>query len=248
MKTRTFQQIYDFCKLNATYRMYHDAPDEFACKTKREYRRYYGIVNHERGISRLGNFIYGQAIAELRRFLQLKSYREDLNIRFHIHVDTHEIINPHDFDSFSDTIYITSGIVGTGVRINFTHPFNHHINVYFNARSHNTYTKEGLRNEVVKHIDKHLLFAPGRYRDLQVQNKVVKEDFRHWYEDYKWRQEKMAEQEYWDMIEIYQPTPERLSFDDAYGLLNGAGLFFDFGCDEYEKEQLAGEFMDMCNR
>lgn len=49
------------------------------------------------------------------------------------------------------------------------------------------------------------------------------------------------------MIEKYQ-SDNRMSYEDSYNQLAASGMFFDFNCDEYERNQMTEEFMDICNR
>lgn len=66
MKTRTFQEIYDFCRTDLTYQAYFHIPDEFCDRTKARY--YYGEFSG--GRSRKGTFIYTQSMRQLERFLR----------------------------------------------------------------------------------------------------------------------------------------------------------------------------------
>ena len=79
MKTRTFQEIYDFCRTDDTYRSYFDASDESRITGARARKYYYGDIR--RGQCRLGTFIYCQSMRQLERFLG--GARQD----HYIHVD-----------------------------------------------------------------------------------------------------------------------------------------------------------------
>jgi hypothetical protein len=244
---KTLQQIYDFCLLDRTYRAYFDIPDPFECKTRREYR-YYHAPMCSRGVSRAGTFIYWQAMSQLNRYLQ-NYKRGDNCFRFHLDVRTYEIADHTQYEYFSDTMYITTRITGKGARICFTHPFNRMKDIVYHSRSHNEYTEEGVRRDVISYINKKLLYPPGRYRDLQLEYKIPKEEFISWYKNYKACQKRMDEDEYWEMIEKYNPPTERMDFEESYGILVASGIFYDMNIsDEYEKEVLAEEFMDLCNR
>jgi hypothetical protein len=243
---KTFQQIYDFCLLDRTYNEYFNIPDSFACKTKREYLYYHGSV-HPRGISKAGTFIYGQSMKQLERFLGKQ--RKDR----HIHIDpcTFEIENDSDF--FEGRIYIIAHIKQNGVQIEFNDPFKYKYylgddRIRFTARSHRPFNTQGLIDEVKEYIEKKLRFAPGRYRDLQVKYEIPKEKFIAWYKNYKEDLEAEAKVEWLKMHEKYHPT-ERMDFEESYGLLQTFGIFSEFGCDsDIERERLAEEFMDLCNR
>ena len=240
---RTLQEIYDFCLLDRTYNAYFDIPDDFACKTQRQYRYYHAPVC-SRGVSRAGTFIYGQAQKQLHRFLGIRR-REQTCFYFFIDSETYEIC-ARNGDNFEATIYVTTSITSKGVRIRFSHPFKLNEDVTYIARSHKEYTQEGVKQDVVNYINKKILFAPGRYRDLQLEYKVPKERFVDWYKSYKRQLQAVYDAEYWEMYEKYNP---KLSFEDSYSLLSAVGAFYDFGIDgEYEREEMAEEFMRMCNR
>ena len=59
MKTRTFQEIYDFCRTDDTYRSYFEASDESRITGARARKYYYGDIR--RGQCRVGTFIYTAA-------------------------------------------------------------------------------------------------------------------------------------------------------------------------------------------
>ena len=241
---RNFQEIYDFCKLDRTYNEYYNIPDHFSCNDKRTYR-YYHSSFPPRMVSRAGTFIFCQSQRQLDRFL--KGARQDY--RLHIHPETYEEVNHVDF--LGETIYIVAHIRKRGVMIEFNNPLKRYNEerVYFIARSHRTFDKEGLIEEVVNYIDKKLLYSPGRYRDLQLEYSIPKERFVEWYRsDYLERQKLIAESEYWEMVEEYTPQKEQISFEESYSLLCASGAFFDFGIDtEMERDELAEEFMMLCN-
>lgn len=234
---RTFQEIYDFCRNDRTYRTYYDVPPQFAC-TQKQYRYYYHDVRE--GQCRGGTFIYHQRCVQLERFLC--SQKQDYY--FHIFPYSYEEADRQKYEAF--LIHIVVHIEEQGVRIGFTHPYTEN-DIRFTARSHRPFNKEGIIDEVKAYIDKHLLLPPGRYRDLQVEYKIPKEKFLGWYRAYKERAHDAAEQEYWAMIEKYRPD-KRISYEDSYNLLAASGMFFDFNCDEYERNQMTEEFMDICNR
>jgi hypothetical protein len=78
--------------------------------------------------------------------------------------------------------------------------------------------------------------------------KVPKETFIDWYKNYKESLKQAYESEYWEMYEKYHPT-HYMDFEESYSLLAMSGIFYDFGYDtEYEREELAMEFMDLCNK
>ena len=242
---RSFQEIYDFCKIDRTYNEYYNIPGSFSCNDKKTYRYYHASFPPLR-VSRAGTFIFSQSRKQLDRFL--KGARQNYHV--HIHPETFQEVNHTDF--LGETIYIVVHIRKRGVMIEFNSPLKNYSDerVCFIARSHRAFDKEGIIREVVNYIDKKLLYPPGRYRNLQLEYSVPKEKFVKWYKsDYLERQKFNAESEYWEMVEQYTPTKERISFEDSLDLLRASGAFFDFGINgELEQEELAEEFMMLCNR
>ncbi|GAB6119614.1 hypothetical protein [Dysgonomonas termitidis] len=244
-KTMTFQQIYDFCLLDAAYNAYFNIPDQFKCKSRNQYRYYYNNLS-SRGQSRAGTYIYSQSMRQLERFLN----KQQQDFYFHINEETFEEVDYQKFEG--KTIYIVAHIRGNGVQIEYNHPYKcsyEQDRIWFIPRSHNRFDKQGLIKEVQNHINTKLLFPPGRYRELQEEYRIPKEKFVDWYRhEYKWSQERKHEQEHWDMIEKYTPD-NSVSFEDSLDLLRASGMFYDFGIDdEYEQEEMADQFMRMCNR
>lgn len=240
MKTRSFQEIYDFCQLDLTYQSYFQIPNDLYCSpTQRNY--YYGAVRN--GQSRAGTFIYCQSQRQLERFLR------GTKDCFRIHIDpkTYETV---DFQTFLEhTVYIVARIEEKGVRIRFNHPFVtcwQMDDIYFTPHSHRLFNANGLIDEVRTYIEKHLLFPPGRYRDLQLEYQISKDLFPGWYKQYKKEQHIQAEYEHWQMVDTYQHK-DNIGFEDAYNLLAASGMFFDFNCDEFEREELTEQFVQVCN-
>lgn len=234
---RTFQEIYDFCRNDRTYRTYYDVPTQFAC-TQKQYRYYYYDVR--KGQCRAGTFIFHQRCVQLERFL--RGQRQDYH--FHVLPYSYEEANRQKHEDF--LIFIVAHVEECGVHVKFTHLYTED-DIYFIARSHRPFNKEGLIGEVKAYIDKHLLLPPGRYHDLQVEYKIPKEKFPRWYKTYKERVHDAAEQKHWAMIEKYRPD-NRISYEDSYNLLAASGMFFDLNCDVYERDELTEEFMSLCNR
>ena len=174
---RTFQEIYDFCKNDRTYRTYYDVPDHFAC-TQKQYRYYYHDVRG--GQCRGGIFLFHQRCVQLERFL--RGLRQD----FYLHIFPHSYKEADRQKHEDFLIFIVAHVEERGVHVKFTHPYTGD-DIYFIARSHRPFNKEGLIGEVKAYIDKHLLLPPGRYRDLQVEYKIPKEKFLGWYKTYKER-------------------------------------------------------------
>lgn len=51
MKTRTFQEIYDFCRTDDTYRSYFEASDESRITGARARKYYYGDIRRGQCLS-----------------------------------------------------------------------------------------------------------------------------------------------------------------------------------------------------
>lgn len=240
MRTRTFQEIYDFCRSDLTYRSYFEIPSDLYCPPAwRSY--YYGPVRN--GQSRAGTFIYCQSQRQLERFM------EGSRDSFHIHINpqTYEKVDYQTFEGH--TIYIVARIGENGVLVHFNHPFAtcwHQDDIYFTPHSHRLFTIDGLIAEVRAYIEKHLLFPPGRYHDLQLEYQILKKKFPGWYKQYRKEQHRQAEYEHWEMVDMYRHKND-ISFEDARNLLAASGMFFDFNCDEFEREELTEQFVRICN-
>lgn len=240
MKTRSFQEIYGFCQLDLTYQSYFQIPNDLYCSpVQRNY--YYGAIRN--GQSRAGTFIYCQSQRQLERFLR---GTKDC-FRIHIDPQTYEVV---DFQTFSEhTVYIVARIEEKGVHIKFNHPFatcRDSDDIHFTPHSHRLFNTEGLIDEVRAYVEKHLLFPPGRYRDLQLEFRIPNKMFPGWYKQYKKEQHIQAEYEHWQMVDMYRHKDD-INFDDAYGLLAASGMFFDFNCDEFERQELTEQFVRVCN-
>lgn len=235
---RTLQEIYDFCRNNATYRAYYDVPDHFQC-TQRQYRYLYGDLGNDH--SRRGTYIYIQAQIQLKYFLGTAR----TSFQFDIDTKTDVILRRPDFGY--PCIRVTANISGNGVNICFTHPFNglfDNEQIVFSGRSHRPFSERGILEEVSSYIAKHLLLPPGRYRALQLQYKVPKSEFIPWYRNYQAEQHQIAEDLHRNMIDKYR----RLTYRDAYRLLAVSGIFADFNCDEAERNLLTHDFVQYYNQ
>lgn len=246
---KTCQQIYDFCLSDAIYNEYYNIPDHFKCKDRRQYLYYYADLD-KKGHSRAGTYIFHQSQMQLYRFLEIKPGWTADSLRFFIDPDTFRIANRADYQYPGLLIYVRSQIDGLGVRIEFTHPFNHLDDVIFNSRSHNLYTEEGVLQDVINHIHKKLLFPPGRYRDLQVEHKICKENFVRWYKkEYLPALKRQNQWEEYEMKEEYTTQSPQTDWDDCYDMLNMVGAFGDFGAvDESERYDMTDQLFDMCNK
>lgn len=240
---RTFQHIYDFCRSDPIFRAYYDIPDQLEC-TREQYRYYHEDLG--RGYSRSGTYIFCQSQRRLDEFLN------GTPDRIHLHFDllTAEIVTDiWKADRGAIVIHVIAEIHGKGVCVKFRHPFDtlfaqqwHN----FIARSHRPFDKAGLISEVTAYVDKHLLFPPGRYRDLQVKNRVKKEDFPLWYCRYKNELGYLNHEEHKRMTDKYRYPLKGISYQKCEDLLSLTGIFDDLNCDEYERDSLVSEFTDVC--
>lgn len=235
---RTFQEIYDFCLLDRTYGYYYNLPNQYKC-SKWESQYYFNELAPY-GITRAGNYLFGQARTQLERFTK----GQELDFYFHIHPDTFEITDRQKQDGF--LIYIVSHVKGKGVTVEFTHPFTGEW-VFFNARSHQLYNENGLIEVVKRYIDKHLLFSKGRYRDLQEEHKIIKEEFIPWYKLYMSKLKKQQEYEHTDMVYDYRHRND-INYGESHNILAMSGIFDDMNIEECEQEQMTEEFMTMANK
>ena len=240
MKTRTFQEIYDFCRTDSTYRSYFQAPDEFHITDRWTRQYYYGDLR--RGQCRLETFIYCQSMRQLERFLG--GARQD----HYIHLDTltYRKTSLKDEMSPHPTVYVVVHVRERGVQIEIDHPL-HDGWVSFTARSHRPFTREGIIAEAKSHIDRHILLAPGRYRDLQMEHMVPKEKFPAWYSRYRKGLRERAEAEHRDMVDKYRRGND-ITYEEASDILAASGILFDLNCDEFERAELTEEFVRLCNR
>lgn len=249
MKTRNFQEIYDFCKMDATFRAYHDLPCWASEYPSRKKYDYYHREFAPRNVSRAGTFLYHQAWKQLCRFLGWK----DTN-SFCIYVErTNEGFREVDYkyyhSHFARTFVVFGRLSENGVIIHFDHPFDwNKEKIRFIARSHRPFTKEGVFAEAIAYIDKHILFPKGRYRDLQLWAGKTKDEFVRWYKRYRENEKEEAEARHRAMLDRYRKHRDPMSYLECYALLASCGLFEDVGADRFERHELASEFCDIMNR
>lgn len=235
---RTLQEIFDFCHSDATYRAYYDIPAPFQCD-QRHYRYFHGRLSN--GRSRGGSFIFRQSRIQLKRFLR----SDCTDFYFHINPCSGQIVDRQLHEG--PAVYVVAHIGGYGVDISLSHPFNgpfDNAGDVFRARSHRPFTVEGLRDEAVAYLRKHILFAPGHYYELQMRYRIPKTEFIPWYRNYREEQHQIAEGLHLDMLDKYS----RITYQDARRALAASGIFSDFNCDEAERDQLTEDFIQHYNR
>ncbi|GLL53400.1 hypothetical protein KUBF_10620 [Bacteroides finegoldii] len=76
----------------------------------------------------------------------------------------------------------------------------------------------GIIAEAKSYIDSHILLAPGRYRDLQLEHMVSREQFPAWYRQYKKRLHDRAEAEHRDMVDRYRHRRD-ITYGEARDML-----------------------------
>ena len=179
---------------------------------------------------------------QLERFLG--GVRQD----YYIHLDTRDCREASLKDEMfpHSTVYVVVHVREHGVQIAIEHPL-HEGWIYFTARSHRPFTKEGVMEEAKAYIDRHILLAPGRYRDLQMEHMIPKEKFPTWYSRYKKELHERAESEHRDMVDKYRHRND-ITHEEARDILAASGIFFDLNCDEFERAELTEEFVRLCNR
>ena len=240
MRTRNFQEIYDFCKSDGTYRSYFEASDGSRITDARSRRYYYGDIR--RGQNRTGTFLYCQSMRQLERFLG--GAGQD----YYIHLDpvTCREVSRQDGMYPHPTVYVAVHIRERGVMFELGHPL-HQGWVYFTARSHRPFTREGIITEAKAYVDRHILLAPGRYRDLQMKYMVSRKKFPEWYRQYKKELHGRAESEHRDMAGRYLHGND-ITREEARDILAASGIFFDLNCDGFERDGITDEFVKLCNR
>lgn len=249
MKTRNFQEIHDFCKLDDTFRVYHSLPrwaNEYPSRKKYDY---YWREFAPRDVSRAGTFLYHQAWKQLCRFLGWDDTQS-----FSVYVERtadgfREVDYKYYRSHFAGTFVVFGRLDEQGVRIHFEHPFDwNKEKIVFHPRSHRPFTKEGVFDEAMAYIDKHILLPEGRYRNLQLWAGKTKEEFVKWYKVYRENEKQKAEAEHEAMLDRYRKHREPMSYLECYALMSGIGLFEELGADRYERHELASELCEIMNR
>lgn len=247
MRTRNFQEVYDFCKSDATYRVYHDLPEwpsEYPSRKKYEYYHRRFAPND---LTRAGSYIYVQSERQLDRFLGVKLGNDSVYAKALFTEKGLVAVEDFPDDSRLDRLHISMNVRGgKGYQIQFSNPFLPYGDVYFYARSHRPANKEGMVQEVLAYCDKHLFLAPGRYRDLQLKYRIPKERFVSWYKRYKEQLHDAFESEHYAMLEKYEKK-NYMDYDECRMLLAATGILYDVTSDEYEQEELVEEFYRMAN-
>lgn len=249
MKTRNFQEISDFCKMDATFRVYHDLPKWASEYPSRKKYDYYNREFAPKNVSRAGTFLFHQAWKQFCRFMGWKETHS-----FSIYVErTDDGFRNVDYkyycSHFTNTFVVFGRLDEKGVRIHFDHPFDwDKEKIVFHPRSHRPFTKEGVFAEAMAYIDKNILLPKGRYRTLQLKAGKTKDEFVKWYKCYRETEKERAAVEHEAMLDRYRKHREPMSYLECYALMSGIGLFDELGADRYERYELASEFCEIMNR
>lgn len=250
MRTRNFQELSDFCRYDMTYRSYYDLPPWASQYPSRKKYDYYHRPFAPRDVSRAGTFIYYQAQKQLCRFLGVKEL-----MGLHAYVartsDGFRKVDRKEYNKYErwNSFIVFARMDEKGVRIHFDHPFGwNYESITFYARSHRPFNEEGIFEEAMAYIDKHILFPKGRYRDLQLRACKTKNEFVRWYHSYRQTEKERAQTEHEAMLDKYMKKREPMSYQECYAALALSGLFEDVGADRFERHELACEFMDIMNR
>lgn len=244
---RNFQEIYDFCHQDNTWRSYFNVPEPDSIRNRRVYKYWYGDVRD--GQCRTSTFLYSQSLRQLERFLG-----KDVQTDWYIHVSNTQLFPDTDSETcfaLENSNYVIAHVRADGVVISFENLFTQNPfeqeRIYFTARTHHSFTQQGIIAAVKGHIEKNLLFPSGRFRNLQLAFGISKKIFPDWYKKYRIRLHEQAEQEHLNIKSKYKEKNAWMSFEDAYDILAASGMFYDFCSDEYERKELTQEFANMYN-
>lgn len=252
METKSFQEIYDFCKTDATYRAYYNLPvwpHDFSSREKYDY--YYRSFA-PRGLSRAGTFMYCQGQRQLCRFLGVEGLDTPQMVVF---ADWYqgkiERVDRRTYCHLGWRAFaIHARIDEKGVYIWFEHPIDRNKDsIRFVARSHRLYDEDGVFAEAMAYIEKHLLLPKGRYRDLQLKARIEKERFWTWYKTYREDEKRNAALRHEIMLDSYRKKErDPMTYAECYTMMAQLGLFEELGADRYERYELATELCDIMNR
>ncbi len=176
MAIKTFKEIRDFCLNDREYREYYDVPSPARC-TREQWERYH--KDRGDGTTYCGTELFGQSQERLAQFLG----QEPPHILLTLDIRTFEAVSENPYNGLGLTV--SARIVGDGVKVEFSEPFlgpYHHRTCSFSPTSDRPFSTEGVIAEVRAYCDEHLLLPPGRYRDIQIENRWSK---RHFFEHYR---------------------------------------------------------------
>jgi hypothetical protein len=152
--------------------------------------------------------------------------------------------NPHN----GLGLLVSATIAGSGVEIEFSEPF---LGPYeyrycrFEAQSDRPYSTDGVIDEVRAYCERHFLLPPGRYRDLQIEQRWPKRNFIERYKLYREAVAEENERQHRGMLHKYAHA-RFISDEEAYRRLDNVGIFDNLDCDEDERliaaEAFAGDY------
>ena len=82
---------------------------------------------------------------------------------------------------------------------------------------------------------------------MQLEYQIPKEKFPAWYRQYRKQVHEQEEYAHWEMVDRYLHQND-ITFEEGYQILAASGMFYDFNCDEYERDELTEEFVRSCNK
>jgi hypothetical protein len=186
--------------------------------------------------------LFGQSWERLAWFLG----QEPPHISLIVDIRTFETTgnNPHN----GLGLLVSATIAGTGVEIEFSEPF---LGPYecrycrFEARSDRPFSAQGVIAEVKAYCERHFLLPPGRYRDLQIEQRWPRRNFIERYRHYREQMAEENERQHRGMVRKYSHA--RFIIDEyAYRRLDNVGIFDDLNCEEDERliaaEAFAGDY------
>jgi hypothetical protein len=239
VRVRTFKEIRDFCLTDRVYREYYEVPKQSKC-TREQWEHYY--ADRGDGTSYRGTVLFGQSQERLKQFLG----HEPRHIGIIIDIRTFEALdeNPHN----GLGLLVWAKIEGFGVEVEFSEPFRNPYNhrcCRFEAHSDRPFSIEGIIAEVKAYCEEHILLPPGRYRDIQIEQRWFKRNFIEHYWQYRAAMGDENERQHRGMIRKYAHA--RFITDEyAYRHLESEGIFDNLNCDEDERliaaEAFAGDY------
>ena len=232
MAIKTFKEIRDFCRTDGGYREYYDVPAPGRC-TREQWERYH--KDRGDGTTYCGTVLYGQSQERLAEFLG----QEPPHILLTLDLRTFEVIDKNPYNGLG--LAVSARVSGDSVRVEFSEPFlgpYHHRTCSFSPTSDRPFSTEGVIAEVRAYCDEHLLFPPGRYRDIQIERRWPKPVFVNHYRLYREAVARANEALHRDMLTRHAHD-RFMSDEQAYLHLEATGIFRNLNCDEDERSIMA---------
>ncbi len=241
MKARTFKEIRDFCLTDGEYRAYYDVPEQSKC-TREQWEHFY--ADRGDGTTYRGTVLYGRSQERLVQFLG----QEPPHILLILDIRTFEAVDENPNNGLGLTV--SAKVEGSGVEIGFSEPFigpYHHPRCRFVPVSDRLFSAEGVAAEVQAYCNEHILLPPGRYRDMQIEQRWPKRSFVELYNIHKKMLSLEDERQHRKMLDRYAHA-RFITESQAYRHLDAEGIFDGLNCDEDERLLMAGQFAENYNR